>query len=63
MNCEPDSRRGGQKFKRFDIWCNGCGKLGHIARHCKRGQGDNSNPGPKSKRLRQADQQGKAGRD
>ena len=60
---EPKVRKGGKKSKRFETRCYSCGKLGHIAKDCKRGQGDIPNSSFKSKRLRQANQQGKAGRD
>ena len=59
----PEVRKGGRKSKRFEIRCYNCGKLGHIAKECKMGQGDNPDANPKSKRSRQANQQGKAGQD
>ena len=64
-DCEPEARKGGQKSKRFDTRCYNCGKLGHIAKDFERGQGQNNNPNTssKSKHLRQANQQGKAGQD
>ena len=60
---EPKVKKGSKKSKSLETICYNCGKLVHIARNCKRGQGYDPNSGPKSKRSRQANQQGKSGQD
>ena len=56
-------RKSGQNYKRFVIFCYNCGKIGHVAKNCQGGCKKSNDPkaGSDSKRLRQANQQGKAG--
>ena len=60
---EQRLEKGVENLKDFEIKCYNCGKFGLIAKECRMGQGGHPDANPKSKRSRQANQQGKAGRD